>query len=97
MIYVCPHCGFSIPSGLHDGVSFCSGCNRIFDSSIYNQLVSAAWQIKKENITLEKLKWCLKDDDLAIFVSAFVLENGFTHEQFVALLKKLGITNKLVE
>lgn len=95
MIHVCPNCGYSLPHQLTDGLTHCCHCNQVFDSSDYNMLLSAAWQVRRENMNLEKMKWLLKlDEDLCIFVQTFVCDYGYTHEDFSKLLKKLGVANK---
>lgn len=95
MIQVCPQCGHELVFELNDGLGQCNHCNQIFDSSDYNKLLSASWQVKKENLSLEKIKWQLKlDDDFAILVYTYIYEYNYSHDDFVKLLKKLGVSNK---
>lgn len=95
MIYACPHCGYTLESPLKDGLTNCCHCNQVFDSSDYNNLLAAAWQCRKENLTLEKMKWQLQlDEDFCILVYTFAYEYNYTHEEFMALLKKLGVARK---
>lgn len=95
MIQVCPHCGYQLQHILKDGLTNCVHCNQVFDSSDLNQLLSAAWHIRRQNWSLEQLKWHLKmDDALAILVYTFVADHGYTHEEFLKLLKKLGVAHK---
>ena len=95
MIQVCPNCGHELKLGLSDGLTHCSHCNQVFDSSDYNRLLAAAWQIRRENMSLEQLKWQLKlGDDFSILVHTFVNDHGYSHDDFIRLLKKLGVSNK---
>lgn len=95
MIQVCPNCGHTLQQQLADGLMHCSHCNQIFDSSDYNKLLSAAWQARKENFTVEKMKWQLQlPEDLCILVLTFVNDYGYTHDDFSKLLKKLGVSRK---
>lgn len=95
MIQVCPNCGHSLQRQLTDGMTHCGHCNQVFDSSDYNKLLSAAWQVRRENLSLEQMKWQLKmDEDLSILVHTFVHDCGYTHEEFCKLLKKLGVARK---
>lgn len=95
MIVVCPNCGHTLHRELKDGLTHCSHCNQILDSSDYNRLLSAAWKVRRENLTLEQIKWQIKlDNDFAILVFTFVSEYGYTHDEFISLLKKLGVSTK---
>jgi hypothetical protein len=95
MIQFCPNCGFSLEIELNDGLGHCGHCNQIFDSSDYNKLLAASWQIRKERLSLEQIKWQLKlGDDFSIFAYTFVSEYGYSHDDFVKLLKKFGVANK---
>lgn len=95
MINNCPNCGKELSEQLNDGLSQCEHCSQIFDSCIYNKLLAAAWQTRKENLSIEKIKFYNKlDEDLALFVYSFIAESGYNHQDFMELLKKLGITKK---
>ena len=95
MIHSCPNCGFTLQHELKDGLSHCSHCSQVFDSSDFNRLLAAAWQIRKERMSLEKVKWEFKlGDDYSILIYTFVGEYGYTHEEIIKLLKKLGVANK---
>jgi len=92
MINNCPYCGTELSEPLNDGLSQCEHCNQLFDSSVYNKLLAAAWQIRKENLSLDKTKFYTKlDEDLSIFVFTFVAEYGYNHQDFMQVLKKLDI------
>jgi hypothetical protein len=93
MIQSCPHCGTSLPKELKSGLSHCNHCNQVFDSSDFNVLLAAAWQIRKDNLSFERLKWQLKlSEEFSIFVYTFVAEHGYTHDEFIRLLKKFNIS-----
>jgi hypothetical protein len=95
MIHVCPHCGHDLMRALNDGLTHCFHCNQVFDSSDYNKLLSAAWQVRKEHLSLEKLKHIVKlSDDEAILVSTFVGDYGYSHDDFIRLLRKFGVSHK---
>ena len=97
MIYLCPFCGHQLSEQLRDGISDCSHCHRVFDSSKYNRLLAASWVMRKNpDATPEQLvhmtKLSLGD---AILVHAFVGENLYSHDEFQAYLKTLGVTGKI--
>lgn len=95
MIQACPNCGHTLQQELNDGLTHCSHCNQIFDSSDFNRLLSAAWQIRREHLSLEQIKWQLKlGDDYSILVYTFVGEYGYSHDELINLLRKLGVANK---
>jgi hypothetical protein len=95
MIIACPHCGHDLHEKLNDGLSNCDKCHQVFDSSDLNQLLSAGWLIRKHHYNLEQLKWHTKiEDDMAILVFAYVLDNDYSHQEFFTILTKLGVANK---
>ena len=95
MIQVCPFCGHELQKQLLDGLTSCCNCNQVFDSSDYNQLLSAGWLVRKSHYTHEQLKWHTKlDDDMIILVMAYVGDNEYSHQDFVQVLKKIGVANK---
>lgn len=95
MIYVCPNCGHCLHKYLNDGLSHCSHCNQIFESSDYNRLLSAAWMVRHEDLSAQQLVEGLKlTHDEAILVRTFVGDHGYCHDEFIRLLKKLGVAQK---
>ena len=54
MIGACPGCGYKLKNKLNDGLSNCTNCNFVFSSTISNELLAAAWQIRKNNLTIEQ-------------------------------------------
>ena len=92
---VCPYCGQILHQVLKDGITNCLNCNQLFDSSDYNFILSAAWQVRKNNLSYERMKSELKlDEDFCILVQAFVGDYDYSHDEFVKVLKKLGVANK---
>lgn len=95
MIQVCPQCGQELQEQLNDGLAHCSRCSHVFDSSDLNNLLSAGWQCRKNHFSVEQLKFnCRLDEELAILVHTFVSENGYSHEELLRLLRRLGVANK---
>jgi hypothetical protein len=95
MIQVCPNCGCELQLELKNGLSHCAHCNQVFDSSDYNRLLSAAWQIRRWHLSLEQVVHQLKlGEDFSILVHTFVGEHGYNHDEFIKVLKKLGVANK---
>jgi len=97
MINVCPFCGHQLNRELVDGITACGHCNRVFDSCIYNRLLSEFWTIKHEpNIGLEKFKFHsgLAEAE-ALLVYSFVAENCYSFDEFQKALRQLGIPSKI--
>lgn len=95
MLKNCPHCGCELQIELKDGLADCARCKRVFDSSDFNQLLAAAWQVRKNKTSVDQLQSQLNlDSDFSILVYTFVEEHCYGHEEFFALLKKLGVANK---
>ncbi len=93
MMTACPHCGFSI-DGLRDGIASCSHCNRVFDSSLSNRLLSTSWLIRQHKYHgIDQLMSDTKiPEHEAIMVYSFVGESGYSHDEFISVLKQLGIS-----
>lgn len=51
MIYVCPFCGVRVSRVIKDGITTCNHCHRIFDSSSFNKILSAAWSARQDQIS----------------------------------------------
>lgn len=95
MIHLCPFCGHELQEQLSDGLISCSICSQVFDSSDINQLLSAGWLVRKNHFNHEQLKWHTKiDEDMIILVLAYVADNEYSHQEFLQVLKKLGVANK---
>lgn len=95
MIELCPFCGHSLPHSLNDGFTTCTHCSRVFDSCPFYRLLSAGWLVRKRNYeTVEELERAGIDPEEAILVACFVGENSFSHEEFFAFLKKIGVSEK---
>jgi hypothetical protein len=96
MIHTCPHCGQIIPEKLVDGLASCTKCQRIFDSSLHNRLLSASWLIRQHKChSIEQL---ISDTKLpeheAILVYSFVGDNCYSPNEFSQVLSKLGIKKR---
>ena len=91
----CPHCGFELLHELNDGLTQCNHCSQVFDSSDLNRLLSAGWLVRKNNFSIEQIKWhCKLDDDLCILVYTFVNDYSYSNQDFYAFLKKIGVAHK---
>ena len=95
MILVCPHCGSDLQHELKDGLAQCFKCSQMVESSDLHQLLSAAWLVRRNHFSMEQLRHHAKiDEDASILVHTFVHEHGYSHQDFCALLKKLGVAHK---
>lgn len=95
MIHVCPFCGHELETALTDGLTHCAHCQHTIDSSDLNKLLAAGWQIRKHHYSLEQIKHIAKlSDDFAILVQTYVGEYEYSQEEFLKLLKKLGVAHK---
>ncbi len=88
-----------MPEALKDGLASCTHCNRTFDSSLYNSLLSAGWHMRKHQCHgVEQLVSDTKlSEPQAILVYAFVGDNGYTHEEFAKALTTLGINKPRID
>jgi len=93
MIYLCPFCGRDLDRKLIDGITTCSNCNRLFDSSSYHKILSAAWAIRRWHTTLDKIveKYILTDLEAAV-LNHYVINLGYAHDQFLKVILKEGVS-----
>lgn len=97
MITLCPHCGHSLKHPVHDGITSCRNCNRVFDSSPFNRILSAGWIARRQNlIGPEKLIQHGYDPEEAKMAIEFVVEKCMSHQEFVEVLKNLGISTQYI-
>jgi len=90
MILLCPYCGYNLPKPLNSGIASCVNCQRVFDSCNNNQLLSAAWYIRKHDVLdAEYLSYrCGLDVNDAEFVLVHVYDECMNHEEFRDFLLK---------
>lgn len=88
----CPHCGTHLEERLNDGLASCLKCNSVFENSLFNRLLSASWILRQNEGSLEQLISDTKiSEHEAILVYAFISDNLYSHEEFLKVLKLLGI------
>ena len=93
MIYACPNCGFELERQLNDGLIYCTHCHRLIDSSDFNRLLSAGWLLRRRYQNIEQVKYHMQlTKDEAILVETYVCDHGYSHEEFIRLLKFLGVS-----
>jgi len=96
MIY-CPFCGHSLQQRLYDGISSCSNCCRIFDSSQKNRLLSAAWCIRHLNLeTKDLLNYNQLTSVELEFLEKYVFDKGYSHDELLKVLKTETVNNLCV-
>jgi len=93
MIILCPHCGHSLKIPCGSGISSCINCNRVFDTSPFNRLLSASWLVRRKNIIAEEslMQYGYTKEE-SEFVLQEVYDNCCTHEDFVKILKEKGFS-----
>ncbi len=93
MIELCPHCGHHLKHPIQSGIGSCSNCHRVFDSSPYYRLLSAAWMTRKWNLACE--------DNLvhqgftqaeAETVIEQIYDKDLCHEEFIEFLVATGVS-----
>lgn len=90
---MCPFCGHVLPTPVKDGVANCLNCSRIFDSTPFNRLLSAAWLVRRQNIVDEDrvIAYGFTPAEAA-FVIRFVAEQAYCHDDFLKVLEELGVS-----
>lgn len=92
MITHCPFCGHTLPQSISNGISSCNNCWRVFDSSIYNRLLSASWVCRRHHVTSEErlVHQYGYSQEEAEFVIKYVVDECCGHEEFRKLLVEKG-------
>lgn len=86
MIRICPFCGHKLKNCISEGITTCSNCERVFDSSRKNKILSASWMVRKWHADLENLD--LKEEDKKI-IQDYIVEKLFSHDEFLKVIDKL--------
>lgn len=88
MIYYCPYCGANLCDPIRSGITSCNNCHRVFDSSPFNRLLSAAWMVRHRHYNCpELLAQHGYTPDEADLVIEMVADGCYNHEDFVRFLK----------
>jgi len=86
---MCPNCGRWLELPLSNGITTCINCNKVFDSSPYNKLLSASWEARKNHLpysdVLQEI-YQLSDEDTKL-LQHYVIDNGYCHDEFVKIVK----------
>lgn len=95
-MFYCPHCGHNLPLATIRGIAGCNNCNRVFDTSPLNRLLSAAWLVRRRHIherdiLVYQFGYSLDEADLLI---EYVAYGGYNHEEFLELLRVRGISEE---
>lgn len=87
-INVCPNCGKNLECQLISGISSCSNCEKVFDSSEYQVVLAAAWQARNQNFSVSEIQ---KHTGLDSLLAQFVFSNScLSHEELVLLIHRLN-------
>lgn len=90
---MCPFCGHVLPNPLKDGVASCLNCSRLFDSTNFNRLLSAAWLVRKQNICDDErlIAYGFSPVESALIIK-LVADMGYSHDELIKALDHLGIS-----
>lgn len=92
-MFLCPFCGHQLASVIKDGAVSCPHCNRIFDTSPFNRIMSAAWSCKKNpELTPERLQDYGFAEGEVILAHSFISENAFSIEELAHFLRSIGVS-----
>lgn len=93
MIIYCPYCGNLLKHPVECGITTCNNCNRVFDTSPFNKMLSASWLVRKRQISIEEvvMHYGYTQEEASMVIEA-VFYNCYSHEDFVEFLKEKGIS-----
>jgi hypothetical protein len=92
LIYACPFCGRKLWKILcNEGITTCNHCGRVFDTSSFHKVLSAAWMARLHKISdplVMQATFELTDGEIGI-LRKYVLEEGYTHDELLKVLGKI--------
>lgn len=94
MVKLCAFCGFKLRHPIKDGITTCDNCQRVFSTSSFIKILSAAWSVRKwhvEDLESLRIQCDLSNEDLAI-VGEYVVERRFVHDDLLKVLKDMEIS-----
>ena len=98
MMHHCPYCGTNLRIPIMSGITSCNNCNRVFETSPLNRLLSAAWLIRRRHIQDQDVlmyQFGYESSEAAL-LQEYVIDGGYSHEDFLHILREMGICLDLV-
>lgn len=98
MIHYCPYCGHDLKKPVLYGISSCNNCYRVFDSNLFHKILSAAWMARKRHLSSadQFVQQWGDDPYITAIINEFVIDGCCNHEEFLQVLKELGIEKEQV-
>lgn len=95
MLFCCPHCGHSLNDPIKDGIGSCTNCNRIFDTSPYNNLLGTCWYIRRNNVVdIDRLLDSGIQEPIALIALALTYDGDYSHDELLKIVDELGISKQ---
>lgn len=89
MIYACPFCGRRLLRVIcKEGISTCTHCHRVFDTSSYHKILSAAWMVRLMDLydpEAVQASFELTDCEMGI-VKKYVIDEGLCHDDLLRVV-----------
>ena len=95
MIYACPFCGRKVWKIVKDGISTCNYCGRVFDTSSFHRILSAAWMVRRHQITVPEniqASFELTDCEIGI-IKKYIIEENYSHDELLKVLNRKTCLN----
>ena len=94
MIHLCPYCGWTLNPKLESGITTCTHCNRLFDDSSMNRILSASWVCRKWHLEDPQLlqEKCMLSSEEAGIVNHYIGDLFYNHDEFLRALKNVAMT-----
>lgn len=97
MLLSCPHCGHNLDTPLKDGIGSCGHCNRVYDTSPFNRILSAAWYIRRHNCAdVDQLMHAGVKEPDAYVALALAYDADYSHDELLKVLNGLGISKEYI-
>ncbi len=67
-------------------------CTRVFDSSGYHHLLSAAWECRRNKVTIDEIKFKHElTENNCDLIQKYVIDSELSHDEFVKRIKSVYI------
>jgi len=88
MIYTCPFCGRRVSRVIKDGITTCNNCGRVFDSSSFHRILSAAWMARLHDINdIDSIQASFELTNCeAAIIKKYVIDECYSHDELLKII-----------
>jgi hypothetical protein len=92
VVNLCPFCGIWLDRPVHDGITSCQHCNRVFDDSPKHRFLAATWLLRKHRDYDQEWvadQYTLSKDQVET-LRMLVIDGCYSHDEVLKHVKGKG-------